>query len=242
MKLMTLNIWGAHVNDALLAFIQQSQDIDIFCFQEVYHNARQKVSTEDRWHNLNIYAEIAATLPHHQGLFRPVVDNIYGLAIFIRKDLELVAEGVVTIHDNPDYPGAGPSHKRILQWIEYRSTDQIYSILNVHGLWNGKGKTDSPERITQSKRIRAFMDTVKGPKILCGDFNLTPETESLQILAEGMNNLIKTYQVNSTRTSLYPKAEKFADYVFTSPEITVNAFQVLPVEVSDHAPLLLDFS
>ena len=86
------------------------------------------------------------------------------------------------------------------------------------------------------------MDSINVPKVLCGDLNLRPDTESVKILEKGMNNLIQTHKVNSTRTSYYPKPEKFADYIFTSPEITVKAFEVLKDEVSDHSPLLLDFA
>jgi len=56
-----------------------------------------------------------------------------------------------------------------------------------------------------------------------------------------MNNLIKKHKVTSTRTSFYPRKEKYADYVFTSPDITVNKFEVLQDEVSDHAPILVEF-
>ena len=113
--------------------------------------------------------------------------------------------------------------------------------MNVHGLWNGNGKTDSPERIKQSQKIREFIDSEEAPKILCGDLNLRPDTESVKILGKGLHNLIQIHNITSTRTSLYPKEERFADYIFTSPEIPINAFQVLEAEVSDHSPLLIDF-
>jgi endonuclease/exonuclease/phosphatase family metal-dependent hydrolase len=103
------------------------------------------------------------------------------------------------------------------------------------------GKSDSPERIAQSQKIRNFLDSIDKPKILCGDFNLRPDTESMKILEKGMNNLIQIYDITSTRTSLYDKEEKFADYVLTSPDVVIKAFQKLFHEVSDHAPLLLEF-
>ena len=55
-----------------------------------------------------------------------------------------------------------------------------------------------------------------------------------------MKNLIKEYNIQSTRTSLYEKSEKFADYVFVSPEIVVKDFKLLPDEVSDHLALFLE--
>lgn len=57
-----------------------------------------------------------------------------------------------------------------------------------------------------------------------------------------MNNLVKEYKVTSTRTSYYPKQEKFADYIFTSPDVAVKSFAVLQDEVSDHSPLLVEFA
>ncbi|RDI40199.1 endonuclease/exonuclease/phosphatase family protein [Aquicella lusitana] len=242
MKLITLNIWGGHIREPLLNFIKSNQMIDIFCFQEVYHNAPDKISTEDRPVSLNVFSELQELLPGHHGYFRPVVNDIYGISAFVRQDIKVLSEGEITIHDNPSYSGRGPTHGRNLQWLECAIDQKVFSVLNVHGLWNGKGKADSPERIAQSQRIRNFMDTIKSPKILCGDFNLRPDVESMKILEQGMHNLIKAYNVTSTRTRFYTKEEKFADYILTSPEITINRFEVLKDEVSDHAPLLLDFA
>lgn len=239
---MTLNIWGGHVDGPLLEFIRLYRHVDIFCFQEVYHNAPNKISTDDRKVHLNIFSELQALLVDHKPLFHPVVEGVYGICMFIKKEIDLVEAGEITIFENPHYQGKGPSHSRNLQWAKCRMNGQEHSILNVHGLWNGKGKTDCPERILQSKKIREFMDTLGTPKIICGDFNLRPDTESLKMIEKGMNNLIQLYNVTSTRTSFYNKPEKFADYIFTSPEIKVNHFEALKDEVSDHSPLLLDFS
>ncbi len=241
MKLLTLNIWGGHVRDPLLEFIASHQDIDIFCFQEVYHNASRRVSDEKRAVYLNIFSELQVLLPGHRAFFRPVVDNAYGIGMLIKKEIDVLEEGEIGIFDNPHYGGIGPTHSRNLQWVKCRIQGQDHTIMNVHGLWNGKGKTDAPERIIQSERIREFMDAIPSPKILCGDFNLRPDTTSIKILEAGMENLIQTYNITSTRTSWYPKEEKFADYIFTSPEIKIHHFQVLKDEVSDHCPLLLDF-
>src|SRR3990167_1209091 len=241
MQLMTLNIWGGRVYQPLINFIEQHREVDIFCLQEVYHKAPQQISTEDKSYHLDIYSEIQNILINHQGFFRPVVSNIYGIAIFIKNKIDILGEGEIIIHHNPTYPGTGPAHSRNLQWLECFFNDKFYSIINVHGLWNGRGKTDTPERLVQSKQIRNFLETISIPKILCGDFNLRPDTESLQLLEQDMKNLIKNNNITSTRTSLYPKDEKYADYILVSSEIRVNRFEVLTDEVSDHAPLLLEF-
>ncbi len=241
MKLITLNIWGGHVYHPLLEFIKLNKSVDIFCFQEVYSNASYKTSTDERSVSLNIFSELQDILTEHNGFFVPAIENIYGICVFIKKDIEIIEQGSTLIHDNPEYTGIGPTHPRVLQWLKCKINDQLYTIINIHGLWNGKGKTDTSERIIQSQRIRAFIDSVTNTKIVCGDFNLRPDTESLAIIEKGLINLIKQYNITSTRTSFYNKEEKFADYILTSPEIKINDFKVLKDEVSDHSPLLLDF-
>jgi endonuclease/exonuclease/phosphatase family metal-dependent hydrolase len=114
-------------------------------------------------------------------------------------------------------------------------------VVNLHGLWNGKGKTDCPERIEQSQKVKAFLETVSGAKILCGDFNLLPHTQSLALLEQDMRNLVKAYRITSTRSQFYERPDRFADYVLTSPEVQVKHFCVLDENVSDHLPLLLTF-
>lgn len=241
MKLITLNIWGGYIKKPLIEFFKTYSQVDIFCLQEVYHEALKAISTDSREVCLNIFSEIKQVLPEHNAFFSPIVNNVFGLGSLIHKSIEVLDEGSINIHDNPDYPGYGPTHPRTFQWLKIKNKDQIYYVLNVHGLWNGLGKNDSPERILQSKRIKEFANSLHFPKIICGDFNLRPGTKSLKIIAQGMTNLVDEYKVQSTRTSFYPKPEKFADYIFTSPEIKVDNFYVMPNEVSDHSPLFLDY-
>jgi endonuclease/exonuclease/phosphatase family metal-dependent hydrolase len=238
MKLITLNLWGGHLRNPLLKFIHHHRDVDVFCLQEVYYNAHRTITEEDRELSLNIFSDLQKLLPDHYAIFKPAVENVYGIAMLLKNSIDILGEGDINIHPK----GNGFNHPRDLQWVECKLNHRIYSILNVHGLWTGQGKKDTPERITQSQRIRQFMDTVNTPKILCGDFNLRPDTESMQLIEQGMNNLVTFFKIRSTRTRFYKKGEKFADYILTSPEVVINEFMVMKDEVSDHAPLYLDFS
>ncbi len=57
-----------------------------------------------------------------------------------------------------------------------------------------------------------------------------------------MRNLNSEYHITSTRSSLYTKEIKFADYILVSPEIEIINLQALKEEVSDHLPLELEFN
>jgi endonuclease/exonuclease/phosphatase family metal-dependent hydrolase len=240
MKLITLNIWGAQVREPFIEFIKNNVDVDIFCFQEVYDKAASKLLSHYPTVSHDIFTELQSFLPQHQGFFRPVVEGVYGVAIFIKKEIPVFEEGEIIIHKNTQHSESTGHHSRNLQWIKFVLDQKPFAVINVHGLWNGLGKKDTPDRLVQSKNIKDLVDSIQGSKILCGDFNLRPDTESIKIIESGMKNLIEEYKVECTRTSLYGKEEKFADYIFISPDIEVVDFKVLPDEVSDHAALFLE--
>jgi endonuclease/exonuclease/phosphatase family metal-dependent hydrolase len=129
-----------------------------------------------------------------------------------------------------------------LQWVRFHDHNKSFTVANTHGMWFPNGKDDSPERLTQSENIVKFVTDREGAKIICGDFNLLPQTRCINMLEQNLKNLIRDYAITSTRSSHYsPKKERFADYIFTSADVKVIDFRVLEDEVSDHLPLLLEF-
>jgi endonuclease/exonuclease/phosphatase family metal-dependent hydrolase len=246
MKLISLNTWGGRINKELINFIVANQNVDIFCFQEIYHRATHiHVAQGDIDPDLTLFDDIEKRLPNHKGYFRPHYLETFGLAMFIKKDINIVAEGEFFVHQHKGFipEGAVGNHARNIQYITIQTEVGLRTIINFHGLWKlGAGKYDNEERLLQSENIVNFLKEFKNPYVLCGDFNLLPETESLKKLeALGLRNLIKEFGVTSTRTSFYTKESRFADYALVSDGIVVNDFKVLPDEVSDHSPLYLDF-
>jgi endonuclease/exonuclease/phosphatase family metal-dependent hydrolase len=117
-----------------------------------------------------------------------------------------------------------------------------FIIGNVHGLWQGSIKTDTEAKIEQSKNIIDLVEMVKGRKIICGDFNMLPDTKSIQILGDKYRDLIKEHNVKNTRSSLYVKDLRYSDYIFTDRDIKIKDFSVANQEISDHLPLCLEFT
>lgn len=250
MKLMTLNIWGGEVGKPLFDFFEtHKNDVDIFCLQEVFKDLGNgsiddSIHVADTHAHEHVYNRIESILTDHNGFFCPVKGETYGLACFVKKDISVVQTGDVVIYDNPQFDASNPEsdHTRKMQWFEVSTGDERYVVMNVHGHWVRACRKDSPERILQSKAILEFVKGAQNKKlILCGDFNLLPTTESIHILEKDFRNLITDYGITSTRTSVFPWPEKYADYVFVSPQIKEISFKVLPDEVSDHSPLLLEF-
>lgn len=229
MKIISLNTWGGRGGkENLFNFFKTYQDTDVFCLQEIWNGANE--TTQNPMENPNLFADIEKILAGHVGYFRSYTNNTYGLAIFVKNTLTLRGEGGVLVNQN-----------RNLQWIIIETQEGLITIVNFHGMWTGSGKGDTKERLLQSDNIVNFLKGLSTPHVLMGDFNLRPETQSIKKLEDaGLRNLIKEYGITSTRTSLYKKSERFADYIFVSDKISVKDFKILSEEVSDHAAMYLE--
>lgn len=249
MRLITLNTWGGRVAKPLKKFLVENKDcVDVFCFQEVFMGGKSD-EMEDLTNvndaNPSLYEDITSILTNHVGFFCSVYQNIYGTAIFVKKNLEVIEKGERILFENHNFPNKNEpdaDHTRKIQWLKIKSDNLIFDVLNVHGHWVPGDKLDNSNRLKQSEIIVEMIKSMPEPKILCGDFNLSPETESIKMIDKKMNNLIKMHKISSTRTDFYNKDEKHADYVFTSPEIKIDNFKVMEDAVSDHTPILLDFN
>lgn len=246
MKLICLNTWGGIVKEELHEFISKQAAItDIFCFQEIFDNAINTRINQLGDIDKNLYTTITNLLPSHKGYYAPSQDDDEGLAIYVNSHIEVnrVDSTFVHRHHNALEKEDGATLGRNIQSIQFIENGQDYTVINFHGLWNGAGKTDSSDRLNQSRKIKNFIDAkTKGKVILVGDFNLDPDTESIAIVEKNMRNLIKEYGITSTRSHYYKWPSKFADYAIVSNDLNVIHFEVLQNPVSDHLPLLLEFS
>ena len=228
MQIISLNTWGGKCGGKLEEFFRKNAgSTDVFCLQEILN-----------------YEKIGSLLPDHVGYFHPSQNNEEGLATFVKKGIEVKEAGDVFVYRWKDAMADGDAKTlgRNLQYVSLSLDSKSFLIANFHGLWNGAGKSDTADRIKQSENIRDFLHgRNESNKIVIGDFNLAPNTESISILEKDMRNLIREHNIASTRTSLYKykSVEPYADYAFVSPSVGVESFTILGDEVSDHAPLLL---
>ncbi len=252
MKVISLNTWAGRAGkERLLDFFLRNSDADIFCLQEIWSAPFEHLEGHDAGvpidhSGIMVYGarEISTLLSGYRDYFRPHHLDNYGLLMLVRKDLEVMDEGEVYVYKQKGHVPERDAgfHARNVQYVTLATPAGKRTVMNFHGLWNGQGKGDGEDRLKQSRRIIEFLKTLDHPYVLLGDFNLLPDTQSLQMLEEfGLRNLIREYGITSTRTSHYTKPEKFADYVLVSDGIDVKDFRVLPDEVSDHAPLLVEF-
>lgn len=250
MKVITLNTWGGRGGlENLLSFFKKHQDVDVFCLQEVWNGGEKMVGVVAGGSPLvgvstTLLNDIAEALPDHRHFFRSYLEDFYGIATFVRKDIEVLEEGERYVYKEKGFvlPEEKGNHARSVQYVKIKTPRGERVVMNIHALWNGNRKVDDPDRLLQSDKLAEFVCEFTAPYVLAGDFNLFPDTESIKRIERcGTRNLITEYKVTSTRTSLYKKDEPYADYIFTSTGIDVKEFKVLPDVVSDHAPLFLEF-
>lgn len=253
MKLITLNVWGGKVFEPLMEFLRrEAPTTDIFCFQEML-NTPHTIERQDGKNVTDLFLRCVQTLSEFEGFFDSVEENWYedmgapwGLATFVRRTIPVSERGEFFVfRERNTMIRQDPSTiPRSIQYLKFVHDQKQFTLCNFHGLYKeGSHKLDTPERLAQSQKIQQFLNGEQNVKILCGDFNLAPDTESMRILEGGMRNLVKEYGVTSTRSRLYRHYDRgmlYGDYVLVDPEVDVHNFKVFQDEVSDHLPLMVE--
>ena len=239
MKILQLNIWGGKLGKQIIELLEIHQP-DVVCFQEVV-----KLTTLDRlfFHSLGEYEKLG-----FQSFFSPVFGFTlmnqkaeFGNAIlskngFSEQNTVFTRKEYVSDMDmlDKDY------NIRNLQHVAVEHGGEKIHILNHHGHHIDSHKNGDEETMRQCKMIADYIKNLSGKIILCGDFNLAPESQSIGQINELLNNHCLNPDIKTTRTPLTHKTE-VCDYIFTSKDIEVKSFAVLENIASDHAALLLEF-
>ncbi len=265
MKIMCLNGWGGKLHDQLVPYVQTASP-DVLCLQEVVHSpatSRDWLTYWDDDHVLpqraNFFRDVAEALPEHVAIFCPAAQGVlwdenksvpsqWGLATFVRTSFPIIAQVQDFVHKSysphgyGDHPRSRNAHAiRVYDYTQ----DRPVSIAHVHGLRDLNGKMDTPERLVQAHRLAelAAMIAAPGdPLVVCGDFNVEPNSETFKVLASlGLTDLVTTHGFKGTRTSHYKKPGRFADYMLVNDAVENARFTVVAEpEVSDHCPLILE--
>lgn len=258
MKILSLNLWGGKAFSPLMEFLgKYNNDVDVFCFQEVFGTSNNVVETGGA--RANLLQELSNLFINYREFYYPTIRGVnpkghvgfdlkFGLATFVKREIEIESEGDFFTYRSrfaPTKPDFTDEPSNVV-YLNFNHNDKSFLVCNIHGIWYSGDKLDNPNRLAQTKKILEFIKKHEGPKVLCGDFNLRPETQSIKMLEQGLNNLVKECKIKTTRSPLDPfqgtkDFQSFADYTFVSRDIKVVDFQVPTVSVSDHLPMILEF-
>ena len=264
MRIMCLNGWGGKLHEDILPYLTDTAP-DVLCLQEVVHSpetAKNWLTYRDGDHVLpqraNFFRDVTKALPEHIAVFCPAAQGVlwdedqpipsqWGLATFVHRSYPIVGQVQGFVHKcySPVGYGAHPRSRSAhgVRVYDY-GRERFVSITHMHGLRDLKGKMDTAERAAQAHRllnISSQLSEAQDVVVICGDFNVEPDSETLVILSEaGMSELVTGRGFGSTRNSHYKKPGKFADYMMINDTSVVTTFDVIcDPEVSDHCPLVL---
>jgi endonuclease/exonuclease/phosphatase family metal-dependent hydrolase len=263
MRIVSLNAWGGAMFDSLVEWLPRC-GADVLCLQEVTRtpglDGWTRFSDGERQlpQRANLFDDVRRSVPRHQAHFvasdaGPVVDSDggvrqqdFGLAIFIDERLPVIGEAASFVHgafvDHQEWAIA--DRPRLVQAVRLvdRTAARTVTVAHLHGLRDPEGKHDTPARRAQAERLVRLVDGVRQPDdltVVCGDFNLLPDSETFNLLAAvGLVDLVGT---TDTRTSRYTKPVRHANYLLVSDVDAVQRFETPATpEVSDHRPLIVD--
>jgi endonuclease/exonuclease/phosphatase family metal-dependent hydrolase len=265
MQIMCLNGWGGKLHDVLVPYLASASP-DILCLQEVVHSP----ATEKDWltyrdgdhilpQRANFFRDVCRVMPDHVATFCPASQGVlwddttsipsqWGLATFVHKSIPVIGQIQGFVHKDYSPSGYGDHPRsRCAHGVRVydHSKNRPVSVTHMHGLRDLKGKMDSPERQAQAEKLLALSNQISEPgdvTIICGDFNVEPDSETLSILiGSGLSELVTDGGFKTTRTSHYKKPGKFADYMLINRKSEIQSFQVIEEpEISDHCPLVLE--
>ena len=243
-------MWAGTHFPVIEQFLKENE-FDILCFQEVSGPRRQgNVDTQ-----IDSYKELKRILGKtHTGIFiktnryNPYPEISYeGNATFFKKEFRFIAQDILWLNraDKP-FPQTLRSYEktgRAALHITLATETDTFHIVNAHLAW-AKTPTEQPHQRKQNLLLITYMRKLKKPWILTGDFNISPENQTIRDLEVYGQNLTKKYDVKNTiDQALHVSWEKIQpgfpiDYIFVSPDVQVDSFAVLEnVHMSDHIGL-----
>lgn len=167
-------------------------------------------------------------------------------AILFRADrFDQLDHGDFWLSETPDRPGKGWDARccnRIASWVQLkdRASGQAFFVFSVHFDHEGVVARRESARLMLSKMREIAGDR---PVLCLGDFNATPESEPIRIMADAMRD---TYRVSATppygpegtfngfRIDA-PLADRI-DYVFIGPRWRVLRYAALTDSYRGHFP------
>jgi endonuclease/exonuclease/phosphatase family metal-dependent hydrolase len=253
MKIIQLNIWGGKLGQQIIDFLQTEQP-DFVCMQEV-----NDLKGRAGYKFFATLDEIKEEVGFADAFMSPTYSSRYmerkleyGNAILSKLPFTTTQ----TVFTRGQYQRnfevtRDDSNIRNLQiaTVELdkrsgKSPGKIrLHILNHHGYHLFGTKIGDAESLRATQIIADSIDLLTAtnePIILCGDFNLAPNSQSLAILNSRLTNLSIVHHLRRTYNQ-FSAVHEVCDYIFINDRIKPRHFQMSKALLSDHKALILEF-
>lgn len=138
-------------------------------------------------------------------------------------------------------------HARVAQKTVFNDKDKKFLVITLHGIYNPNKKGNKDTLLQIQKMIETSGMIVNLPAIIVGDFNLLPNSESIQLMNKHFINLNNKFNIKTTRPLFggdkwyKDNKNQVIDYIFVSKDVKVNNYIVPNTSISDHLPLFLEY-
>ena len=209
------------VDLARTAAVLKPLNPDVVGLQEVDDRASRSGSVPEAEH-----LGKALGMNHAFGKFMDFQGGAYGMGILVRHPIVRTESVTLPVGNEP----------RIALVVETRLPDgRTITIINVHFDW----VRDDGFRFAQASVLTKYLDALKTPYVLIGDFNDGPDSRTLALFKSRATEARKPAGASFTFPS--DKPEREIDYVFFSPSSAFTAREVRVIDeqvASDHRPVL----
>ncbi len=248
-RFVTLNIFnGGRLLQNAIDFLTDTNP-DIFFIQEAYDG--DDPTHEPRFRTTEV---ISAAFPEYFSHFCPVYLDTRGVegpiedgqVIYSRYPLSNVSSHFLDIpygeYSQDDW-GDFTQFPAMIQYADVLIGATSIRLANVHGPVNYDGKLDDGRRRKMRDSILKYTAGYERV-IAAGDFNMQPETKTIDALEERFVNIFKG-ELRSTFNMKHKERPGYAtavvDMVLATPNLMVTNHHCPDVDVSDHMPLVVDF-
>lgn len=247
MKLIQVNTWLGYLLYPLLHLVEEEKP-DIVCAQEILSSDDELILLD----NINTHLTIKKLFPY--SFFSPthkfkVLGSEVELGNAIYSRFPISEERVTFVNGSYEINHSLKDLTRNVRNIQSCSvalpgTAKI-NIANHHG-YHEPDPLGSEKSVACMQRVIEHLQQLEGPLVFCGDFNLSPESKPVKLLNESLslNNLTASNKISTTLSEAF-RIKNLAiacDYIYTSSDISVKEFTVSDRVVSDHKPLILEFT
>ena len=241
MKLITLNVWQGRLERVLLKHLEIF-DSDFACMQEAVMYDGESGGL------VSSYPKVGNSLklPHQffsslSAMKLGASDITFGNVVYSRYPFSQTETNFTRGRFTPDFDFNSDDYNiRAFQHTRVDIEGKTLHILNHHGHHIDSHKLGDEETLRQVTQICDYIRELEGAVILCGDFNLAPESKSIQLIGTMLRNLPVEAGLTTTRSKLTTK-NVVCDYIFANDRVDVRTFSMDETIVSDHNILMLDF-
>ena len=242
MKIIQLNIWGGKLGLQIIDFLNQEKP-DFVCMQEVNdlkgRSGYKFFATLDDIKEGTGFAQAFMSASYASRYMERELE--YGNAVLSK----FPATSVKKIFTRGEYKRSFDVTKddgniRNLQLVTVEIDGRPLNILNHHGHHVRDSKAGNDETLRQMKLIADVLEGLEGPVIMCGDFNLEPDSKSLAVINNKLTNLSIKHGLKDTYNQ-FGSVSNVCDYIFVNDLVKVRRFGMSKALVSDHNPLILEF-